>query len=301
VDLVKFLFYIYRYNPDCIHLLGQYRTALPREFAVIFISKMLGISVLYEIKAGSFIDSYNKGGFWYKKQIAFVVRNSANILVEGKKYIKFLKENFNKSSVYFPNFVPINEIPNFERKKINTNPLKILFVGYCYRGKGVFQLLDGCDLAARNGLSVSLTLIGDEDIDFKKYIDSKIISYNLIVRRLGKQGHDVVLNEMINNDIYCYPSMHSGEGHNNSINEALMNEMVVVFPENIGFLEEFLTSENSLILNSVSALSISESIKKIFFRHEIYMLKAKKGKRLILEKFNENNAREIISKVYTSL
>ncbi len=90
--------------------MAQYRRALPREFIFVFLSKILKVPFLYEIKAGAFENSYLQGNTIYKTMINFIIRNSNVILCEGKSNIEFLQSKFQKKAYYFPNVIKDSEL-----------------------------------------------------------------------------------------------------------------------------------------------------------------------------------------------
>ena len=58
VDTISFFKDIFSKNIEIVHILGQYRTAIPREFMVVFVSILFNKKVVYEIKAGIFMNWY---------------------------------------------------------------------------------------------------------------------------------------------------------------------------------------------------------------------------------------------------
>ena len=141
-DFCTIFYNLLKIKPDGIHCLAQYRRAFPREFMLVFLAFIFRIPVLYEVKAGAFMDAYESGGKLYKRGIDFIIKHSKIILVEGKVYIHYIQEKFNKNSYYFPNIVKDSEVKNNINEKLQKDSISILFVGYCYRGKGVFELVN---------------------------------------------------------------------------------------------------------------------------------------------------------------
>ena len=242
-----------------VHVLAQYRGAIYREFCIVIISLLLKKFIFYEIKAGAFIDFYHKSNSLTKTIITFILKNSTIIFVEGKKYLEFLNKYFHLHAIYIPNFIPTSELTYIQQKKLSSEVLKILFAGYCYEEKGVFELLNACILVKQSGIDIELSFIGNEHIDFSNYLDGIENICDFKINRYGIQDHNFVLEQMKNNDIYCYPTYHSGEGHNNSINEAMMMKMVIVTTRE-GFLGDILTEKESFFINKKSVNDIYETL-----------------------------------------
>jgi len=249
-------------RPDAVHVLASYRTALPRELFLAMVCRILGVPLIYDIKAGAFISAYESGGGVYRAAVEFILRNARAVLVEGRVYQVFLRKTFGIESAYFPNFVPEREVPAQVPARLTREGLTVLYAGYCYDGKGVESLLEGCALAARSGLPVTVTLIGEETPAFKAFADAYVAPPSMTVRRLGRTPHAEVLAAMQAHDIYCYPSAHSGEGHNNSINEAMMYGMVILATRH-GFLPDVLSEEAACFLASATAEEIGGRLTQI--------------------------------------
>lgn len=90
IDVFSFLLVILKNRINCVHILGQYRGAIVRELLIAMLTKSLGKSLLYEIKAGAFIDAYESGSKYYKKMIDMIIVRTDKILVEGKIYEEFI-------------------------------------------------------------------------------------------------------------------------------------------------------------------------------------------------------------------
>ncbi|MCS6095022.1 glycosyltransferase family 4 protein [Shewanella baltica] len=252
IDVKRFIesIFSFRKNILVVHILAQYRTATPREFAICFICFLLKIPYLYEIKAGQFDTWYNRTNFLNKRMIKFIISKSSLILCEGKRYIPFVRNIFNKESFYWPNFVPSKEIP----KKIEfmpysltqSEPLKVCFIGYCYEGKGVFDLVLGStEFQKKNNVAIELHLVGHESDEFKTFIESSDCKINVI--RHGKQEHDQVLAILRSCHLFCLPTRHLGEGHNNSVNEAMMCHKPIICTKN-GFLTDILSPSKAIFI-----------------------------------------------------
>src|SRR5690606_22677959 len=87
--------------------------------------------------------------------------------------------------------------------------------------------------------NIRLEIVGAESPDFSHWLDNLTLNNNVRVIRYGVKPHGFVLEKMHANMIYCYPSMHPGEGHSNSINEAMMSCLIIISSK-AGFLADVL-------------------------------------------------------------
>ena len=134
-DYFKFFKDGKRYN--CIHIMAQYRGAILREFVVFLIAKQRKQNVIYDIKAGEFLNWYENTSLFYKLVTNIIVRHSDFVLSEGLAPMEFLR-NLNSKILHFSNFVASQQCsPPREINKVSA--IKILFIGFCYSGKGVLN------------------------------------------------------------------------------------------------------------------------------------------------------------------
>ena len=292
-DIFGFIKSIRSNNPDVVQFLAQYRKALPREFCWCLICIFLRIPYVYDIKAGKFKEE-NEDRLWHYLLTKFIIKNATLILCQGKIYVEYIDKKFSKESFYFPNFISLDELPPHREKWFNEKA-KILFVGYCYEGKGVFELVEAVKKVSEE-TPVNLIMVGAEHPRFTKWMDIQKENKNFEIDRLGKISHKKVLEIMQECDIYCYPSKHEGEGHNNTINEAMMNEMIIISSK-AGFLSDVLKNIGYFI-SEIKPEDITRQIGRILSNKDEAIARAKKGRKKIENSYNATRLREHLYKLY---
>ncbi len=277
-------------SADGVHILSQYRTAIYREYAIVLACWLRGLPVLYEIKAGAFIKWLETCRPWERAMAHFILRRARVVMCEGQVYVDYLRDRLRIESHYAPNYVLSQEIPADVRPKLMTEKMCVLFVGYCYEGKGVFELVEGCELAAKKGVPVELTLAGHEDDDFTRFLDDKVrngLQYTL--NRMGRIDHDVVLKLFSANDAFCMPTRHSGEGHTNTVNEAMMMGMVIISTRH-GFLEDVLSGDASYFLDRLSPEDICDRLAEIHRDRDEARRRARAARERLMQRFTSETA-----------
>ena len=276
-------------RPLAVHALAIYNSALPREVFLAFACNMLKTKLVYDIKGGRFITRYETSNRLYKAGVAYILRSASVVLAEGKIYQKFLFDKFGVQCHFFPNFVSSSEVPVAMPTRLAGKTLRLLFVGYCYEGKGVKSLLGGCARAAQSGLRIELAFIGQEDAAFKAFADSFSPPPSLLVKRLGVRSHGEVLAAMMHHDIYCYPTVHPGEGHSNSINEAMMSGMIIISTRH-GFLREAIGEDGAYFVGSAIEEEIASAIITIAGEPDAAREKAARARARLLSEFTSDKA-----------
>lgn len=299
-DLGNLYFACRRQRPWAVHVLAQYRGALPRELGMALICRMLRIRYIYDVKAGAFQKEYANASWWYRKALNFILKSSTAVLAEGEASQRFLRDELNTRAVFFPNFVPDSEIPATPTRLFSATELRILFVGYCYPDKGVAPLIEGCRRVAEEGIRVSLSVVGTEAEEFTRWADSLPAVANFRIVRHGRLPHAQVLEKMKNVDIYGYPTAHPGEGHNNSINEAMMHGLVVVTTQH-GFLGDVLPADAAYFVPAANAAHIADAIRRIAANREEAAAKGARARGRLLAEFTSTRASERLREVYETV
>ena len=299
-DMWRFILCILKVRPEVAHVLAQYRTAVPRELGYMILCKLFNISFVYEIKAGAFDVWYCNSGILIRGMVRCIMNSSDLILVEGERYLGFISTEFKRESIYFPNHVPDVEILESVEPLFVCDELRMVFIGYCYSGKGVYELVEGCNLAAISGVKISLTLVGEEEGSFADWLDQLQIHTNLTLSRLGKQSHEKALEILNEADVFCLPSKHTGEGHNNSVNEAMMLGKCLIISQ-AGFLRDILSEDEAYFLKEVSAAAVADCIKQVNSSHEDARIKASRSRDILLAKYTTGVLHAVLVQQYNKI
>lgn len=284
-----------------IHILGQYRTAIFREFGIVCVCRIIRLPVLYDIKAGALIKWHESASLFSRSLFRFIIGSSRVILCEGVPYIDFLRNRFNQESHYFPNFVLSSTVPQLVPQRLVEKTIKVLFVGFCYEGKGVFELVKGCKLAVDKGVPVELSLVGQEAEDFKDFLDGYLPKHpQLQVNRVGKLPPDKVHTVYDHHDVFCMASRHPGEGHTNTINEAMMTGSVIIATHH-GFLDSVLTDDCAYFLNELSPQKIATTLMQINNDRDGARLKASNARNRLIQHYTSDTYFEKLSRYYSTL
>lgn len=288
IDLWVFLRGLIQLRPDVVHILAQYRTAVPREYALLILAGLFRVPVVYEIKAGVFVSWYQSTNPVFRYMSHFCLKRSKVILCQGMPYVEFLREKLGIEGHYYPNFVADEEIPAQIGPKLQEAVARVCFVGYAFRDKGVFELVEGC-LKASKVVPIHLTLIGKEHEEFTQWMNGLDLGDRFTVDRKGRLPHEQVLKEYQKNDIYCYPTRHKGEGHNNSINEAMMMGLVIITTRQ-GFLGSILSPERAYFLDEVATPQVQGVLEHIGTHREEAQEKSRKVRQYLLQHFTSSVA-----------
>ena len=269
-----------------VHVMMTYGLAIFREFGISVIACAMRRPVILDIRGGSFVPWIESTG-WLQRALAhWILKHAALILGQGVAVVRYLRPRYGAKVHHFPNFVQSAHLPVQVQPRCMHKGLSVIFVGYCYAGKGVFELVEGCARAALDGLPLHLTLVGAESRDFEIFLDGYCAPQCLRIERRGALEFEEVQALLEMHDVFCFPTRHVGEGHPNAITEAMAHALVIVTTRH-GFIPELLDETAAYFLDSCSAAAIAGMLLHIDRHREEARLKAANARLAVQSHFME--------------
>lgn len=190
---------------------------------------------------------------------------------------------------YGGNFEAISE--NEFVPSIETNSLKLLYVGQIQQKKGIKYLLEAVEALIDEGLNIELSLAGRIYGDKTNY--SKFKAFN----HLGYLNRANLRKEMLNNDILILPSLFDSFGL--VVLEAMAMGLMPIVSENTG-AADCISNDEGYIVQNRNIEMLKEVIKEAYFNRSELNLKRRKAI-LKSQKYSwdnyYNNFNEIIGKL----
>lgn len=298
IDLFRIVRAFLRDRPDAVHCLARYHEALPREALLTALCQLFRKPLVYDIKAPLFIDAYRARGRVYRFLADRIISSAAAVLAEGALYLPFLKSQFGREGVLFPNFVPDAEVPEAIVPRLTGDPLRVLFVGFCHPNKGVIEAFDGCRQLAMQGVAVHLTVIGAETPEFTAHVHGSPPVAGFVCERLGRRPHEEVRAALDTHDVFCLPS--KSEGHSNAVTEAMMSGMVVACSK-VGLLEPVVEERGGYFIEDLSADGVAATLATIHRDPSEACRRGRFAHNKVRREYTASVARARITRVYSDI
>jgi glycosyltransferase involved in cell wall biosynthesis len=280
-----------------VHVMMTYGLAIYREFGISLIAAVFKRPLILDIRGGSFVSWLESTGALQRAMAHWVLRHAEVILGQGIAVVTHLKPRYGEKVRYFPNFMQARYFPSTVLPRFDTRELGVIFVGYCYAGKGVFELVEGCVRAARRGLRMQLTLVGSESLEFSAYLDGYSLPDGLRLARCGTREFDDVQSLLAGQDVFCFPTRHVGEGHPNVLTEAMAHALAIVTTRH-GFITELLDDSSAYFVDSNSADGIAEMLVHIDAHRDEARHKGDNARSIAQKRFTEANVLGQLRELY---
>lgn len=227
LDLIRALSSL-RSKPDILHFIVQKYRALYREYPIFKLARRMGTRTIVDVRAGTLQAMLNRPG--YRLQNAMMrglVRGEDALVLECKKDLVFVQEQFGREGLYLPNVVRQTDFHRIAPARLPLNPgqpVRLIYSGRYSAEKGVPVMLQALALLSGRGLQVELHLTGqaaDPAIAelIRAHVDSPQPGIRVIDHGWNVPDLYVLLASA---HIFVMPTRWHGEGHPNSVTEAMM-------------------------------------------------------------------------------
>lgn len=224
-----------RHAGECliVHVTSLYKRFLYFELLFCVLCRYAGARFVYDIRAGSALKYYKQRTNIYRRAFDALINKADLVLVEGKEYLDFVRAVSDKEGLYFPNYVELNNMKTIVREEPRTQ-INLCYSGRVNREKGLIQAIEITALLAGAGVKCELHIIGTGTSDFLKELKDLACSLNVdkLVTFHGLVTPDRVAEILRQMHFFLFITKHSGEGHSNSLTEAMAAGVVPVCSAN---------------------------------------------------------------------
>lgn len=260
------------YKPDLVYYtLAPFGKAFLRDFLFISIIKCFKNNIMLHLHGKGIQKFINKNPCTfslYKK-----VFNKTNVIHLSQSLLYDIKpfQDIIKNIYIIPNGIPeINENGMAKEKKIGRN-IRIIYLSNLKKSKGVLVLIEALKVLKGNQTNFEVNIVGNPDDvsigNLEEIVRASDLENN--VRILGpKYGKDKY-QELLNADIFVFPTYYENECFPLSILEAMQMNNAIVSTDN-GAIKEIITDgENGFIVEQEDPNALAQSIRMLIDNTEL--------------------------------
>jgi glycosyltransferase involved in cell wall biosynthesis len=273
--------------------------------------KMLGKKVIYDIHENIAEDIFDKP--WIKHpKIAYRVFNAFEklavkqfyiILAENSYQNRYIKMNANYQVVL--NYCDVDFFKNHKSNQ-SKDIINLFYIGILLENRGILQIIQAIQLLKQKGLPIKFHIVGELYSDLRnkilnlenyEYIKEDLIFYN---KKPLDQGYEIASKMNIGMCI-IWPMKNSIESYPTKLFEYMAVGLPIItsnFPLYKKVVEE---NDCGICVNPISVIEISEAIESISKNVSKSEQMAKNGKKTVLEQYNWETQKPILTAVYKQL
>lgn len=297
-DCIKIIYLKKEEKAEIIHITALYfGIFIIREAIIVFFAKSSKLKIIYDIRAGSYIKNFNKSKL--RTLYLYCLKSADKILIEGEKYSEFLKKQ-GFSSIYFPNYVQLSDKTETKQRMGIDDTIRFLYVGRVIEKKGIGESLELLHkLKQFMHKKFIFHIVGDYEEDYKEKLLKEYNDGSIEINFTGYLDKQEIEKYFDYADLFMFLSRWGGEGHSNSLNEAMTHGLPVLFYDT-GFTREIIDNDEFL-LNKDNMEKNIYKVKNILENKVQLINEGKRLRKLMESQYSLESMKVKLKGIYDSL
>ena len=262
IGYCRYISLLLRHKDAIAYIVGFYEKNVYLEWLLLITATILRHKKVYEIRNGRLIKTYKKFGSGYKDFLDSILKKADVIFCQGLDYVDFIRQKYNRDSIYTPNYVMNKYLEEYHEREIGQ--INLIYTGRVTEQKNINVIINIFYELLKRGHKTKLVIIGAYTEDYKQLLDEQISSFgfsqNIIFT--GMQDFHFITREMKKSHFFVFPSAEKKEGHSNSLTEA-MAFGVVPIASDAGF-NSTVIGKQELIIHGFNAKEYADCIEQIW-------------------------------------
>ena len=271
-----------------VHISGFYGPTIPIETVQVFITKLMGYRLLYEMRGGGAEKYYATGSKSYQRQFRYLITKADVIFSQGKENEPFLKGLCQTPVYHYPNCVQRGFYPDHLVQK-PSDCINLLYFGRVEPEKHPDLIVEAASLLQKQFADVRLTIVGNGQEDYLSTIKQQVErllqpgSYQLS-RGCAYEQLPAVLKDQ---HFYVFPSTQPREGQSNAVTEA-MSFGIIPIASGQGFNRSTI-GDDALIVEELTATAYADRMATLIREGSLNRYSER-----VYRRFCENYTEEVV-------
>ena len=267
---------------------GFYGKTIYVETLQVFIAKLLGFKIVYELRGGGATKFYNNGSKLYRKQFQYILNQASYLLSQGRENEPLLRSLCNTPVFYYPNYV-LNDFYPESISPRNDENINLLFFGRIEDAKNPQLIIYAASLLQKAFNNITLTMLGNGQTELLEKV-KRLMQETLqpgTWQLLPGCSHDKLKTFFVDKHFYIFPSQQEREGQSNAITEAMSYGIIpIASPQ--GFSRSTI-GDDYLIIDELSSEAYAKRIADIIKEKKIEMYS-----QFVRERFLNNFTEKVV-------
>ncbi len=280
----------------CYYALTTTGLAFYRDVLLVGIIKFFGIPIVYHL--------HNKGvqtnaNNWINYQLYRYVFHRSDIILLSELLYPDIDQFVKKEYVH----ICPNGISNISLIQVKKEKPTILFLSNLIQSKGIYELLEACQLLKKRGIDFQLNIVGSEGDILIKDLNKVIESYSLekFVSVLGPIFNEEKFKSLVSASVFVLPTFYPNECFPLVLLEAMQASLPVISTYEGGIPDIVIDGETGYLVpqRDINALAdrMQELIENPHLREQMGQAGRKRYEELFTAEIFENRLLEILQQV----
>lgn len=285
-------------RPHSVLIFSGNKPSVYEKGAMAIWASFWGIRVVLAPRGGPIVEEMQQSEF-LRKFVGYAIRRSGYIVCQGSFWRHFFSAQFPENNaekfVVIPNWIDVDKYTRDGSINQNTGELRILFMAWMHKDKGVFDILDAIEQMSVPQQKVRFVFLGDglhknEVLERARNLGDK---YNFEFP--GWVYDEEKINYIHRSDIFLLPSY--SEGLPNSLMEAMVCGVASIATK-VGAIPDLITNnETGLLIDAGDSKALAHSISLLINDPSLRERLAKNGQQRIIQNHSIDTAVERLKKI----
>lgn len=283
---VHFIGRFERRRPDAVLLFVAVGASIVEKGAMAWYARLRGVPVIMFPRGGSVIDDCRDSAFT-RAWVRWSFRGARKIVCQSESWQRFATDvlGFARTNVaVIRNWTATRELLDVGAQRVarQDSSVRLLFLGWLERDKGVFELIEACRLLASSG-TFTLDFVGEGNASAEAR--ALVARHNLsdVIRFRGWLRGANLHQALSEADVLVLPSW--AEGLPNAMIEAMAARLAVVVT-GVGAIPELITDRHSgMLVEPRNADSLARALGEIICDRELRERIAREAYRIAVRDF----------------
>ncbi|WP_225318059.1 glycosyltransferase family 4 protein [Flavobacterium luteum] len=270
-----------------------------KDFLIVILLKLYRVKIIYHFHNKGFFEKQNK--FFNHILYKITFRKTMSILISKYLYYDIQKYVNNNDVFYCHNGIPKIDLSlPILKNDIEVKPFSILFLSNMMIEKGVFVLLEACNILKSRKVSFECNFVGAWSDITKEIFDEYVseLDLNQYVFAHGKKYDEEKLQFFNEADVFVFPTFYHNETFGLVLLEAMQHSLPVISCSEGGIPDVVQDGNTGFLVPKKDSLALAEKIEVLINNPKLIKEMGQAGKMryselFTLEKF-ENNLCDII-------
>ena len=227
--------YLRKKECDIVHICSSASLGLFKDIILIQIARFYDKKIIIHFRFGRIPELFFKKNWEYRLLVYVIGKVDVAIVIDKTSY-ETLNENGFNNTVSIPNPISQHNLDFIKSSFVQRNDRLVLFVGQCYKEKGIFELIEAC----KNINDITLKFVGSVNDQTRRIMMEKAEG-KTDLEIMGELPYKEVLMQMLNCGVFVLPTY--TEGFPNVILESMACGCPIVTTD-VGAIPEMLDIEN---------------------------------------------------------
>lgn len=297
-----FFVFLLRHRPAIVHI----NTSLEpksywRDLVYLFVAKMLGHKVIYQVHGGALPQAFSSGNFFITWLLRHVLYAADVVVLLADVELKAYREFVAAARLdIIANAIETDELTFSNLTTKTAHPLHIVYIGRLAQSKGIFTILEAASILIREKRDILLSYAGDgpeearlsaraAELDIVEHVRFAGPIFGQEKVKLWRQAH-----------LFAFPTTH-WEGLPYALLEAMAAGAVPITTR-VGAIPDVMQDGvHGIFLEPNDPESLARAIIRLDDNREQLTRMAEAGRQRILESYTVNRLAEDFQRLYAEL